>query len=373
MNGVEDSKSIHDNSKAAVSNAQILHALEVIHNPRSANFLRQEASQYLEQVKLDKEAPYHGFTLASSMAQPAVMRHFGLSLLDHAIREQWVDYSLDQRTALRDWVLRLSEYLSAEDPLYIRNKIAEIWVEVAKRSWVLEWINMDENLAQLWNGSVLQKLLVLTILETLSEDIFANEDSTAGLRNTDLSRACVEIFTPATVLIEQFPSRDASINVRYGEGGWLSRIGDLIDSCTNETPIDGQKQACAISSLSTLKSAISWVIPKALVVTRTLQRVCACLAVANIPIQLVSIIFSNPSEIYSFDNSYFILQAALDALYNLYSRSKFSEEEFRGLVLPLFGPEILGLLRRLYEWSVVDASNIDDEKYLFSKKFSEVI
>lgn len=290
MNGVEDSKNIHDNSKAAVSNAQILHALEVIHNPRSANLLRQEASQFLEQVKLDKEAPYHGFTLASSKAQPAVMRHFGLSLLDHAIRNQWVDYSLDQRTALRDWVLRLSEDVSAEDPLFIRNKIAEIWVEVAKRSWVLEWMNMDEHLARLWNGSVVQKLLVLTVLETLSEDIFANEDSTAGLRNTDLSRACVEIFTPATVLIEQFPSRDASINVRYGEEGWLSRIGDLIDSCTNQTTIDDQKQACTISSLSTLKSAISWVIPKALITTRTLQRVCECLAAPNMPIQLVSII-----------------------------------------------------------------------------------
>ena len=290
MNGVEDSQNIHDNSKAAVSNAQILHALEVIHNPRSANLLRQEASQFLEQVKLDKEAPYHGFTLASSKAQPAVMRHFGLSLLDHAIRDQWVDYSLDQRTALRDWVLRLSEDVSAEDPLFIRNKIVEIWVEVAKRSWVLEWMNMDEHLARLWNCSIVQKLLVLTVLETLSEDIFANEDSTAGLRNTDLSRACVEIFTPATVLIEQFPSRDASINVRYGEEGWLSRIGDLIDSCTDQSPIDDQKQACTISSLSTLKSAISWVIPKALIATRTLQRVCECLAVPNMPIQLVSII-----------------------------------------------------------------------------------
>lgn len=290
MNGVEDSQNIHDNSKAAVSNAQILHALEVIHNPRSANLLRQEASQFLEQVKLDNEAPYHGFTLASSKAQPAVMRHFGLSLLDHAIRDQWVDYSLDQRTALRDWVLRLSEDVSAEDPLFIRNKIVEIWVEVAKRSWVLEWMNMDEHLARLWNGSIVQKLLVLTVLETLSEDVFANEDSTAGLRNTDLSRACVEIFTPATFLIEQFPSRDASINVRFGEEGWLSRIGDLIDSCTDQTPIDDQKQACTISSLSTLKSAISWVIPKALIATRTLQRICECLAVPNMPIQLVSII-----------------------------------------------------------------------------------
>ncbi len=62
----------------------------------------------------------------------------------------------------------------------------------------------------------------------------------------------------------------------------------------------------------------------------------------------------------------------MDALYALYNRSKFSEEEFRELVLPMYGQEILGLLRRLFEWSIVDAANIEDEKYLLSKKFSEV-
>ena len=39
---------------------------------------------------------------------------------------------------------------------------------------------------------------------------------------------------------------------------------------------------------------------------------------------------------------------------------------------PLYGQEIIDLLRRLYEWSVVDAADIDEAKYLLSKKLSEV-
>lgn len=38
----------------------------------------------------------------------------------------------------------------------------------------------------------------------------------------------------------------------------------------------------------------------------------------------------------------------------------------------MYTSEVVDLLQKLYEWSVVDPHNIDDEKYLFAKKFSEV-
>jgi exportin-5 len=50
----------------------------------------------------------------------------------------------------------------------------------------------------------------------------------------------------------------------------------------------------------------------------------------------------------------------------------FSDDEFLALVCPMYKSEMVDLLRKLYEWSVVDPNNIDDEKYLFAKKFSEV-
>ena len=293
MNGDAGPHTHHENDVLPSIDVRILQALEIIHDPRSTNILRRNASQYLEEIKSDDKAPYHGFVLASSRSQPAIARHFGISLLDHAVRHRWVVYTIEERLAVRGWVLELAESIAQDDPSYIRNKIAELWVEIAKRSWVLDWMNMDELLVRLWESSVEQKLLVLTILETLSEDIFGHEDTTAGLRGTDLNRACVDIFTPATVLVEQFPSREISVNVRYGEEGWLARIGTLLDWCTSDGQLDDTHRACALKGLSAFKSAIGWVIPKALITTRAVQRVCACLSTSSISIQLVSILLGN--------------------------------------------------------------------------------
>lgn len=293
MNGNGNPNGLHDDNRPANFDPQILQALEIIHDPRSTNTLRQNASQYLEIVKSDKEAPYHGFVLASSRSQPAIARHFGLSLLDYAVRHRWVDYTVDQRSAVQEWILELAQNIANDDPFYIRNKIAELWVEIAKRSWALDWMNMDELLVRLWDSSVAHKLLVLTILENLSEDIFGHEDTTAGLRGTDLSRACVDIFTPAIILVEQFPSRETSVNVRYGKEGWLVRTGTLLDWCVSDGQISETQKACAVKGLSVFKSATGWVIPKALVTTRAVQRVCACLSSSSLPIQLVSMFSLN--------------------------------------------------------------------------------
>jgi exportin-5 len=50
----------------------------------------------------------------------------------------------------------------------------------------------------------------------------------------------------------------------------------------------------------------------------------------------------------------------------------FTDQEFLLLVCPMYTSQMVDLLRKLYEWSIVDPHNIDDEKYLFAKKFSEV-
>lgn len=341
----------HNTRRNDVSNDQIRRALEVIHDAKSANSIRQEASHYLEQIKSDEEAPYYGYKLGVDKSQAAVVRHYGLSLLEHAVRHRWADYSAEQSALVRGWELDLAQNATESDPFFLRTKIATIWVEITKRSWALDWMDMDQCLVQLWEGSLASKELVLTILETLSEDVFGHEDAIAGLRGTDLNRACVDIFTPMSILLEHFPSRETSVNVRYGEEGWLARMADLLNRCNMQEDGDQAEKACATKVLITLRSVIGWVIPKSISMSNLVTRLCQCLASPHLPVQL----------------------GAVDVLYYLYNHPRLSDEDFKALVCPMYMHDTVELLHRLYQWSCVDANNIEEEKYTLSKKLSELI
>lgn len=63
----------------------------------------------------------------------------------------------------------------------------------------------------------------------------------------------------------------------------------------------------------------------------------------------------------------------MDVLYYLYNHARFSDEDFKELVGPMYRRDTVDLLQRLYDWSCVDATDIDEEKYLLSKKLAEVL
>lgn len=47
-------------------------------------------------------------------------------------------------------------------------------------------------------------------------------------------------------------------------------------------------------------------------------------------------------------------------------------EESHGLVCLMFEPDYLNILQSLYQWSIVGPEDMDEPKYLISKKLSEV-
>lgn len=288
INGVAGAAAVGDGGEAILT--KIHEALKIVHSPYSTNQSRQEAQRFLEDVKKGFDAPSHGFSLASNTAEEPIVRHYGLSLLEYAVKHRWELYPAEHREYIRSWVLQLGEAVSAEDPSYLRNKVAQLWVEVAKNCWAADWMDMDYILVHLWQiaNSPVHKQFVAQILETLSDEIFTGDDVVVALREGALSKACVEIFTPAAVLAQAFPNRQVGPEVRFEDDGWLSRITQFIGECLNSGLSQNEDvRACAVKALNVLNSVVPWAIPKAMSAVDCRAVMCRCLAAPSAPVQKV--------------------------------------------------------------------------------------
>lgn len=357
---------------------RIHHALEIVHSPYSTNDARRDAQSFLEDVKTVDEAPFHGYTLAANKSQPSVVRHYALSLLDNAIKQKWAEYTEDQAATLRGWMLELCRNISRDDPGYIRNKTSQLWVEIAKRSWGSEWMNMDELLVQLWqtDNSIVHHELVMTVLETLGYEIFFGDDVVATMRQGILCKGWTEIMTPAHVIAEATKNRNVGSELRSGTEGWLVRLVTLLDQClAGDMNSNHEVETCATKALSALATLMPCSLPKAIAAANVVPVCCRAMAIPRVSVQKVCRTASPPlstSGLWS-DHSYFLpSQGALEVLHAIYSRDDFWEQEFAELVAPMYEGRAVNLLRMLFEWCTIDAEDIDDEKYTFSKKFTEV-
>ena len=269
--------------------AHVVEALEVIYDPRSPNSARQAASSYLENTKKHQAAAEYGVRLARDKLQQTAIRYFGLSLIGSSIQNDWENMSSSQSERIRGYVIDLAKQIDEDDPIYLVKKMGHIWIELAKRSWAADWMDMDAQLLELWLGSLAKKNFLVYVLETLSEEVFNQEDPIAGLRAHDLGKACVEIYTPASVLQEHFPSRDLRNSVRSGEEGWLRRLCDLLRWCLgNGCEIDDNIKALATKTLSAIRATASWVMPKAIHATNCIGAIFAAFTVADVGLRTVS-------------------------------------------------------------------------------------
>ncbi|WEW59920.1 karyopherin [Emydomyces testavorans] len=342
---------VHSNGTVQPDLLNIVQALDIIHTRTTTNEIRKRASEFLELQKHEKSAVQSGFYLAAERRHSPLVRHFGLSLLEHVLKHRLSELTPDQVGHLRGLILGLAQEIQTQDLSYIRNKLVLLWVEIAKRTWALDWLEMDDSLVRLWNGTLIHKEFVLGVLETMSDDVFHHEDTASSLRGTDLNRALVEICTPYAVFKEVYPDRAHHPELRCGSEGWLFRITNFLNECVQNLHSSPEVRICAQKALTTLRSMMTWNIPLAISSSQCVQAICLSLTV----------------------NDESILMSAVEALHALYGRTHYDIQEFESLLHIVYETDRLVLLRKLFEWSIVDANNIIDSKYTTSKKLSELV
>uniref|UniRef100_A0A6Q2XNR3 Exportin-5 n=1 Tax=Esox lucius TaxID=8010 RepID=A0A6Q2XNR3_ESOLU len=131
---------------------QLIKAVNVMMDAESSQIYRLEALKFCEEFK--EKCPFSvqcGLRLADK-AQTAVVRHFGLQILEHV-------------TEL------LGTYPILEEESHIKDVLARIIVEMIKREWPQHWPEMLKEMEALTGTGVTQTELVMLILLRLAEDV----------------------------------------------------------------------------------------------------------------------------------------------------------------------------------------------------------
>ena len=268
---------------------RIIASLDIIYNSSSNNNQRHEAQAFLESIKKLPDCPFWGYQLALiDNNYNNIVRHYALNLLLNSITDHYNEWDTPKKLAVRNWIVELATKVSINDPHYIKEKIAFLWVEIAKRCWgecllkqnpvlndwktssvtstlnsstspsdttniennsnnnnenvmnniqftdeekIDSWISMDSNLLELWNYSPITRELSLIVMRTLFEDIYLLDDPIVSKRKAVLVSLCPEIVISERILSAKYEPNDTVRLFVSSPEGWLIKWAQLLDEC----------------------------------------------------------------------------------------------------------------------------------------------
>ena len=349
---------------------QIIIALEAVYDAKVDNARRREAQAFLEEVKLNDELPYWGYQLAlPDNGLDHIVRHFGLLLLQHAIRSRYHQLDQAKLVAIRNWVVELAAKTAEDEPHYIKEKIAFLWVAIAKRVWGSHlikqresddlsdsekealWVSMDLDLWNLWNSLLATRDVSIIILRTLFEDIYIIEDPAAAMRLTVLNQLAITITTPDNVLDTIWePLPQFALCKALSEGWFKAWAQFLVERLSQHDILLPECQLFVPKLLHTFKTCLHWILPQVL-------------REENIMANLFKILTLDDTKIKT---------AAIDCLHILFTRN-YGDDDFEYFVGLVFTAEGISNLLQFYHLLELDADDIDEQVYALVKKLVEMI
>lgn len=327
---------------------------------------------------MSEESPYWGFQLAlpEVYGKNYIFRHFGLSLLQHAITKKFHTFDRAKTLAVRDWIVTLSGKTLEDDPHYLKEKLAFLWASMAKRIWGSflvkasdspesektvskeeasdGWASMDSDLWDLWIASTQTRELSLVILRTFFEDIYLLDDPLASKRTAILNQLSVLITTPNNVLEQIYePNPNLSMCKLLNEGWFVVWSKYLIELLSNNDFSSKVVVQFVPKILRAFITCLHWIQPSVLREQNIMSTLINILTISNLKLKTL----------------------AVDCLHILFTRSYSEAEDFDFFIGGIFTTEGITKLSQFYQSLEInpDDVDVDEQAYALLKKTVEMI
>ena len=158
-------------------------ALTALHDPTTPPAQRHAAHVFCEQYKDSAAARLPEVLPLLHSSQPLHARHFGLHVVDGVVRSQWSSLSSEAQLELRRSLLSVAcdgLLPLLQEAHVVREKLAALLVTIGRRDWPARWTTMLPELVQLATAGATQTHLVLLVMRTLIEEVFAEEGGGPG-------------------------------------------------------------------------------------------------------------------------------------------------------------------------------------------------
>ncbi|XP_052872202.1 exportin-5 [Anopheles cruzii] len=199
----------HANEVAGLAN-ELARAVRITMDPEATQQSRMDAYVACERFKdVSPLCAQAGLCLVTGN-YPAIVRHFGLQLMEHTIKFNWNSISQQEKIFIKENAMKLLNVGvgDAQDLAlsHIKDGVSRIIVEMIKREWPQQWTTLLVELSDACSKGVAQTELVLLVFLRLVEDVALLQTIESNQRRKDIYQALTvnmsEIFDFFLRLIE---------------------------------------------------------------------------------------------------------------------------------------------------------------------------
>ncbi|KAM7385564.1 hypothetical protein PAMP_001643 [Pampus punctatissimus] len=153
---------------------QLIKAVNVMMDAETSQMYRLEALKFCEEFKETSSFCVPCGLQLADKSHPAIVRHFGLQILEHVIKFRWNNMQQQEKVQLKDCAMQLlskGTHSILEEESHIKDVLSRITVEMIKREWPQNWPDMLKEMEALTSQGEAQTELVMLILLRLAEDV----------------------------------------------------------------------------------------------------------------------------------------------------------------------------------------------------------